>query len=503
MKLARFIAVATLALSLAGVAAAQAVPAPAHTPARNEEFLRLADELLAEVSAHLNLPVTAPLKKSLRSREYIRDYVVKQFREEQTPEESRVDSLVLQKFGLIPKGFELETFLIDLLTEQIGGLYDPREQEFYILDELGEDAQQRLVIAHELVHALHDQHFKLRPWLDAAKPDDDAQVARHAAAEGAATLVMHEFMARNLGLPVTSARAMGDLTLLMRAQGAAGMASGPQMASAPPFIQDALVFPYLDGAIFAQKVLKAGADWTDFNRVFKDPPVSTQQIMHPELYLAGVAPEPVDLAAAFSTLPRGWKKLDENKMGEFGVHGVLKRFLGSERAAELAPAWAGDRYAAFDRRAGGPLLLIFRVRLNSEAGAVRFFGGYSEALEAKYTGADGFFRRPNFFAFDSDEGAVFLHCVAADCLIVEGADRSTFNAINRALGRPSAPVQPARSSKRRIAVSRSAAILPASLCGRDEGGAAPPAVGLRHQGCLAEPASGMLALRVPSHRQQS
>ncbi|MGH9791589.1 MAG: hypothetical protein ACRD5W_10300, partial [Candidatus Acidiferrales bacterium] len=254
MELARHIAVVILALSLAGIAAAQAAPAPANTEASSQEFLRIADELLAEVSAHLNLPVKTPLKKSLRSREYIREYVVKQFREEQTPEESRADSLVLQKFGLIPKGFELESFLIDLLTEQIGGLYDPREQEFYILDELGQDAQQRLVIAHELVHALHDQHFSLRPWLDAAKPDDDAQAARHAAAEGAATLVMFEFMARDMGLPVSSARAMGDLTLLMRAQGAAGMASGPQMANAPPFIQDALAFPYLEGAIFAQKV---------------------------------------------------------------------------------------------------------------------------------------------------------------------------------------------------------------------------------------------------------
>ncbi|MGH9792860.1 MAG: hypothetical protein ACRD5W_16760, partial [Candidatus Acidiferrales bacterium] len=239
--------------------------------------------------------------------------------------------------------------------------------------------------------------------------------------------------------------------LLMRAQGAAGMASGPQMANAPPFIQDALAFPYLEGAIFAQKVLKAGADWTDFNRVFKNPPLSTQQIMHPELYLAGVTPEPVDLAPAFPALPRDWGKLDENTMGEFGVHAVLKQFLGSERAAELAPAWAADRYAVFERQAGGPLLLIFRVRLNSEAGAVRFFGGYSEALEAKYTGANGFFRRPNFFAFDSDEGEVFLHCVATDCLIVEGADRSTFDAINRALGRLAAPVQPARASRRRIA----------------------------------------------------
>ncbi len=437
-------------LPLAGLAAAQqASPAPHSTAEKQQEFLRAADEVLLEISRHVGLPLKSPLKKSLRSREEIRSYVERQLAEEK-PEELYADQRALEKFGLLPKGFDLVPFLLDLLAEQVAGLYDPKGQEFFIADWLPAE-EQRIVMAHELVHALQDQHFQLKAWIDAAKPNDDAELARDAVAEGSATIAMFEFMARQLGLPNTNARTMGDLDALLRSQMAAGLSSSPQLAKAPPFLRDALMFPYLDGAIFAQKVLKSMSGWEEFKSVFEKPPVSTQQILHPELFLAGDEPQKVELAAADRALPKRWKKLDENLMGEFGLHALLKQLSGPEIAREVAPRWAGDRYSIFEDARNKKTLLLFRVQFSNEAAAIRFFGAFSDALEKKYPSARDFFRRPSFFAFESEEGGVFFHCVGTDCLVSEGADRSSFDAVNRALQRLAAPTQP-KTAKTKVAL---------------------------------------------------
>jgi hypothetical protein len=446
MRVKRFLAACRVSLWLLLVAfsaAAQQAPVPAPAPpatASNEEFLRMADEMLEEVSRHVALPQKQPLKKSLRSREEIRAFVERQLAEEK-PEEIYADQRALERFGLLPKGFDLLPFLLDLLEEQVAGLYDPKGKEFYIADWLP-PGEQRVVMAHELVHALQDQHFQLKPWIEAARPNDDAELARDAVAEGSATIAMFEFLTRDLGLPNTNARTMGDLEMLLRSQVTAGLSSSPRFAEAPPFLQDALMFPYIDGALFTQKVLKRMAGWEEFKSVFEKPPVSTQQILHPELYLSGVEPQKVELAAADKALPRRWKKLDENVMGEFGLHALLKPSGRAEVAREIAAGWAGDRYAIYENEKTKETLLLFRVQFSSEAAALRFFGVYSDALEAKYKEPRGFFRRPSFFSFASEDGGVFLHCVAADCLVVEGAGRDVLDSINRRLKRPAAPVQP-------------------------------------------------------------
>ncbi|PYU09642.1 MAG: hypothetical protein DMG29_19220, partial [Acidobacteria bacterium] len=163
-----------LLLLALGATAQQASP-PAATPppvnAPSAEFLQAADEVLAEMSKLLSLPVLSPLKKSMRTREEIREYVIRRMKEEKQPEKRYADQRALEKFGLIPKGFQLEPFLVELLTEQIAGLYDPKSGEFFIADWIN-PAEQRVVMAHELTHALQDQHFKVDPWLEAAKPND-------------------------------------------------------------------------------------------------------------------------------------------------------------------------------------------------------------------------------------------------------------------------------------------------------------------------------------------
>src|SRR5207237_9743144 len=116
------------------------------------------DEVLDEMSKILSMPIKEPLKKSVRSREEIRQFLLRQMREDKDDAKRYADQKALEALGLIPKGYPLDQKLIALLTEQIAGLYDPKQREFFIAD-WTPPAEQRVIMAHDLTHALQDQYF--------------------------------------------------------------------------------------------------------------------------------------------------------------------------------------------------------------------------------------------------------------------------------------------------------------------------------------------------------
>ena len=404
-------------------------------PGSNPDFLHAADEVLGQMSQLLDLPIKEPLKKTLRSKQEIRDYLVREEKEDKDEAQRDADTKTLEAFGLIPKGFPLDSFMLDVLTDQIAGLYDPKAREFYIADWIPAD-EQKTVMAHELTHALEDQSFHIDPWIKAARPNDDAELARESVSEGSAMAAMVDYTLRDQKMSV---RDLPDVTLLIRSGAVDEMGKDPHLSKAPAYIRDDLLFPYLAGTTFSQQFLKAHSGWGDLKILFANPPVSTQQIMHPELYLAGVAPEKVTLPDWKTTVPSSWKLLEENVLGEFNLDEVLKQYLGQERADALAAAWRGDRYASFEDSKTMQVPLVLLLALDNAEDAARFAGQYSEALEKKYTQRTQLLRRPNFFQFQTDTGAVFLRCLATRCLVVENATRETFDKIDGAIGWNAAP----------------------------------------------------------------
>jgi hypothetical protein len=291
-------------------------------------------------------------------------------------------------------------------------------------------------MSHELTHALEDQSFNVDPWIKAARPNDDAEMARDAVSEGTALAAMVDYALRDDKMSV---RDIGDISVLIRAGAVAEMDQDPKLAKAPLYIRDALLFPYLAGTSFSQQFLKAHTGWQDLHLLFERPPVSTQQILQPDFYLKDVGPAKVTLPAWKGVAPADWKLLEENVLGEFGLDEVLKQFLDAERAENLSPAWDGDHYALFENEKTKQTSLVFLLALETSNDTVRFFGQYSEALEKKYDTRSHLYRRPNFFQFETDNGGVFLRCMERQCLTVEGASRETFDAIDRAIGWPPAP----------------------------------------------------------------
>src|SRR5271154_6851330 len=249
-----FLIVFVVGFALAApVTSAPSADASQAVAAQNPEFLKAADEVLAQMSVILHLPIKEPLKKSLRSKQEIRAYLIQADKEDKDDAQKYADDRSLEAFGLIPRNFPLDSFMLDVLTEQVAGLYDPKSKEFYIADWIPAD-QQRDVMSHELTHALEDQSFDVDSWIKAARPNDDAELARDSVSEGTALAAMLDYSLRDQHLSV---REIGDVTLLIRAGAVAEMDKDPNLAKAPSYIRDELLFPYLAGTGFTQQFLKA------------------------------------------------------------------------------------------------------------------------------------------------------------------------------------------------------------------------------------------------------
>ena len=424
--------------------ARQAAPAPATaTPSvgtSNPEFLATADAVVKEMSQITGWGLKTPLKKSIRSRADIHAYILKQMDDEKDAKERYASARSAEAFGLIPKGFNLDTFLVDLLTEQIAGLYDPKAHEFYIADWIPAD-EQRMVMAHELTHALEDQHFDIEPWVHAARPNDDAEMARESVLEGSAMAAMLEYELKGKGLKLR------DLPEFDPSVFVGDLAETPVLKKAPPFIKDSLMFPYFSGLTFSMSVLKSDG-WPAFTAVFARPPVNTQQILHPEMYFANRAPAPLKVELPAAAPGENWVLLEENSLGELGWKEVLKQFLDEERAKETAAGWDGDEYASFEQKNTKHLMLFARIRLADIVAASRFFTEYADALEKKYPERTDVSRRPNFLTFQTAEGSVFLRCNGRECISLEGGRSGLFLQWTAKLNWrliPEAPQQPASS----------------------------------------------------------
>jgi hypothetical protein len=428
-----------LAGGFASFGFAQQTTAPATPPSvigkpGAADFSVAADEVLEQMSQITGLALRGPVKKSLRSREEIRAHVIQEMDEDKDTAERYAGARSAEAFGLLPKGFDLDSFMVDLLTEQIAGLYDPKAHEFYVADWIPID-DQRMVMAHELTHALEDQHFQIEAWAKAARPNDDGELAREAVLEGNAMAAMVEYLLQGSG------RSLQDLPDIDPAMLIGDMTETPLLKKAPPFLKDALIFPYLDGLTFSAAVLKPSG-WEGLSAIFARPPASTQQIMHPALYTSGRVPAPISLPSMDKALGADWAKLEENVMGEFGWKEVLKQFLDEPRGKALSAAWDGDRYAVYEQKQSKRLLLITHERLATQEQAERFFGQYSEALEKKHEKRSALFRKPDFFSFDTPDGGVFLRCLEKECVTLEGGDRALFLKLNKELQWAPVPEQP-------------------------------------------------------------
>jgi hypothetical protein len=398
------------AAALWGGAPGAGAQAPAPQAAVNPKAASVAatlDEVLKETSEIRQLAVLRPVKSGAQSRPEIEAMLLRRLREDQRPEEARAAELTAKKFGLLPENFRLRPFLVALLTEQILGYYDPKTQQFYLADWIEAEGQ-KPVMAHELAHALQDQHFDLRRFEKWPDGDADAELAAHALVEGDASLAMMLYVTRDFK------RAAGMLK--------SASASSPQLERAPRALRESIAFPYDKGLEWATRIYRRGG-WAAVSAAYKELPQSTEQILHVDKYLAREAPAKVELTDISAALGAGWRRIDADVSGEWGYYLVLDQFLKDEkRSGAAAAGWGGDRYALYEHARTGATALAHVSVWDTEQDAVEFFDAYVERTARRYapaaaeTGRTSGPRR----AWRTPSGLVTVERQGARVLVFEG-----------------------------------------------------------------------------------
>jgi hypothetical protein len=346
-----------------------------------ETLLATFASVLQRVATIRQLPLLKPIARAVRTRQQIRDSVAVLIREEMSPQEWEAERQAMIQWGLIPADFQLQAFVLDLLTEQAAGYYDPKQQQFFIADWLPE-AVQEPVIAHELVHALQDQYYHLQANFDLVKDQSDLTLARKALVEGDAVAVMFVYMLEPLGLKLDQ---LPDMQALIQT-GAALMGDQFQVyTKAPLILRQQLIFPYAQGLTFVKAALAQGG-WATLAQVYAQPPLSTEQILHPEKYFTATPelPSTVNLHIAQEALAGPWTMVKRDVLGEFLLSVILQQFLPEDEARRSAAGWRGDRYELWQRQDDSRSLLVCVTDWDTPAEATEFLHSYQKLLAVKY-----------------------------------------------------------------------------------------------------------------------
>ncbi len=249
--------------------------------------------------------------------------------------------IALSALGVLPANIDLKKTYLALLGEQIGAFYDQHEKQLFTFSGQPLSApQNRVIMAHELTHALEDQVFDLSRLPIEAKGNDDRVLAATALVEGDATLVMDRYMVGDLSAASIRDALASTLTTDVR-----------QLASAPRYLRETLLFPYLRGQEFCDALYARGG-WEALAEAFRHPPASSSQILHPDLFFAVPREEPVEIP--FTDLEiAGQKPMEDNVLGEFGARQLFLNWLHDKaRTEEAAAGWRGDRYLVYQQEKG-------------------------------------------------------------------------------------------------------------------------------------------------------
>ena len=299
-------------------------------------------------------------------------------------DEIRFAETVIKILGMAHPDDDIMALFTDALREQIGGYYDPKLRRFYLLDDMPA-AVVDILTAHELTHALEDQYYQLDALLTADDVNDDEIFARGSVTEGSATLLMTIYsveQAFDQSLSEDDVMAMAGI-------------GQEAIERLPKVLLRQMMAPYIVGMSFVQRGnamgwMAGGYPVDDVNLAFKKPPLSSEQILHPEKYWDENQrddPIPVSLGDAAATLGGGWTRVDDGVLGEINLAVLVgadtpdptdpEGVMGSRWTNRAAAGWGGDGYELWTR--GKKSVVLVSTTWDSERDAEQFFKALGES----------------------------------------------------------------------------------------------------------------------------
>jgi hypothetical protein len=345
----------------AAASTARKTPDPSTRRKPSTREARVIEELMRAAERVRNLRFTRPVPVLVENRARITDYVSSQIEEDEL-ERARV---VYTALGLLPEDLDVRALLLRLMGEQVVGYYDADEKHLVVRDDImrgftrtqprdgneeNDLAEARIVLLHELVHALQDQNLELSAHIHADR-DTDASNAYHALVEGDATLAMIGYALEREEIPLqrltgnpTQVRSFSDVVRR-------SPLAGSELEQAPAIVRVPLLSSYVDGLAFCASLHGSGG-FAAVDRAHTSPPVSTEQVLHPERFAEPDVPTSLSLPALPELEAAGYELVREDTLGELEM-GVYFSQAGSlEEAKRAAEGWDGDRIRVYRDRTG-------------------------------------------------------------------------------------------------------------------------------------------------------
>lgn len=401
-----------------GVAQSPPTPAPAApgeespakkpethiTPEEAKQLFALVDQLIQFSSEETGLPIKSSVKRQLTTRSAVEAYLNEKFQEDEGAKRLQRGEIVLKKFGLLDRDFDLKPFLLALLKEQIEAYYDSKSKTVNLLDWVTVD-EQKPVLAHELTHALQDQRVDLEKWGDQTPNDvstnyrddvdhlakDEIDTAREAVAEGQATAVMMDDILKPMGKSLIKDPEVVDL---IKGQ-MESSENSPVLARAPLLLSESLLFPYKEGLSFEQDVWMDQGQKAAFAGALDRPPSSTWEIINPREFERAKVPVVPLMPDIHPIVDKTYKAYDIGQVGELDLHILTELFGGDNAARDLTPSWDGGIYWAGQRlsattpaeQASTKSISLFYLSAWKNAATAQAFAElYANALGRKYSG---------------------------------------------------------------------------------------------------------------------
>jgi hypothetical protein len=387
------------------------LPAPAKpqaethiTPEQGKELFRSVDELIKFASDDTGLPIRQEVKRTLTTRAEVEKYLNEKFAEGEDAKRMQRGEIVLKKFGLLDRDFDLKPFMLALLKEQIAGYYDSKTKTVYMLDWIDPETQ-KPVLVHELTHALQDQHTDLEKWNDQSPADpshnvsedndhlakDELDTARTAVLEGQAMAVFVDYSLKPSGRSIIkNPELLDQLENQMQSTD-----DSPVLARAPLLLSESLLFPYRDGLSFEQDIWMDKGKKAAFAGVLDRPPASSWEVMNPRLYEQGKQSPVLVLPDIHPLLNKLYKPYDIGQVGQLDLRILAQIFGGEAAARELTPAWDGGIYWAgqklsaktpAEQASTNSVALFYLSAWKNSASAHAFARMYADELGRKYSG---------------------------------------------------------------------------------------------------------------------
>jgi len=391
--------------------------AAAQSTATSAKLFDQIDEMLRALSQITGWPVHHTVPAKMIGNDQFRD-ILKTHVDKSDPKKVRAEELTLKMFGLVPEDFSLLKETVDLFSEQVAAYYDSDKKRLFVLDNVATDLDRRVALVHELAHALADQQHSLLKYMHANPDSDDASTARQAVMEGQATWLTWAYVASREG-----GKAEVPLALLdTLAKSAAGSSQMPVYAQAPLYFRESLVFPYTEGLRFQDAIYrKLGR--SAFQQLFDRPPLSTQNILHPDTYLDKSAPTKVrvpELKEAIGKQASQYRALTEGDLGEFDISVMLRQYMDEKEGAEAARHLRGAAFRLYEGKKDKLPALAYVTEWDSPASAKHYFELYQRVLKGKWKKMEMASSSEADYAGAGDSGKFEVHLRGSSVQDLEG-----------------------------------------------------------------------------------